>query len=47
LIAVPPFEADYLLRGHAVHFRCNASGVERIRLDAMARLREVAAFDDL
>jgi len=21
-IAVPPFSADYLLRGHAVHFRC-------------------------
>ncbi len=21
-IAVPPFEAKYLLRGHAVHFRC-------------------------
>lgn len=26
-IAVPPFEADYLLRGHAVHFRCQAPDV--------------------
>src|SRR5262245_11404944 len=22
-IAVPPFEPEYLLRGHAVHFRCH------------------------
>lgn len=47
LIAVPPFDADYLLRGHAVHFRCRASGVEKIRLDVMARMRGVAAFDEL
>jgi hypothetical protein len=46
-IAVPPFEADYLLRGHAVHFRCHASGVEDIRLDVMARMRGVSAFDEL
>jgi hypothetical protein len=46
-IAVPPFEADCLLRGHSVHFRCHAPGVENIRLDVMARMRGVAAFDDL
>ena len=22
-IAIPPFKAEYLLRGHAVHFRCH------------------------
>jgi hypothetical protein len=46
-IAVPPFEMDYLLRGHAVHFRCHAPGVENIRLDVMARMRAVAAFGAL
>lgn len=46
-IAVPPFEADYLLRGHAVHFRCHAPEVEKIRLDVMARMRGVADFDEL
>jgi len=46
-IAVPPFEADYLLRGHAVHFRCQAPGVENMRLDVMARMRGVADFDEL
>ena len=47
VIAVPPFEMEYLLRGHAVHFRCQAPGVEKIRIDVMARMRGVAAFDDL
>ena len=46
-IAVPPFEADYLLRGHAVHFRCRAPDVENMRLDVMARMRGVADFDEL
>jgi hypothetical protein len=46
-IAVPPFEADYLLRGHAVHFRCQAPNAENMRLDVMARMRGVADFDDL
>jgi hypothetical protein len=46
-IAVPPFAADYLLRGHAVHFRCDAPDVLNIRLDVMARMRSVAAFDEL
>ena len=47
VIAVPPFEIDYLIRGHAVHFRCQAPDVEKMRLDVMARMRGVAAFDDL
>ena len=46
-IAVPPFEPAYLLRGHAVHFRCRAAGVEGMRLDVMAKMRGVAAFDEL
>ena len=47
VIAVPPFEESYLRRGHAVHFRCGAPGVENIRLDVMARLRGVADFEAL
>ena len=47
VIAVPPFEAGYLLRGHAIHFRCHAPDVEKMRLDVMARMRGVAAFDNL
>jgi hypothetical protein len=46
-IAVPPFEETYLLRGHAVHFRCGVPGVENIRVDVMARLRGVADFEEL
>jgi hypothetical protein len=46
-IAVPPYEADYLLRGHAVHFRCHAPDVENIRLDVMARMRGVDPFHAL
>jgi hypothetical protein len=46
-IAVPPFEAEFLLRGHAVHFRCQALGVENMRLDVMSRMRGVAAFEEL
>ena len=46
-IAVPPFEPDYLQRGHAVHFRCQASDAVDIRIDVMAKMRNVAPFDDL
>ena len=46
-IAVPPFEVDYLLRGHAVHFRCQTAEAKDIRLDVMAKLRGVAPFDEL
>lgn len=31
-VAVPPFERAYLERGHAVHFRCAAPGVEVMAL---------------
>lgn len=46
-IAVPPFEPEYLLRGHAVHFRCHVPEADNIRLDMMARMRGVSAFDEL
>jgi hypothetical protein len=47
VIAVPPFEEEYLQRGHAVHFRCRAQGATDVRLDVMAKMRGVANFDEL
>lgn len=47
VIAVPPFEAQYLERGHAVHFRCRHPDAPGFRVDVMARLRGVAPFADL
>ncbi|HET7293213.1 MAG TPA: hypothetical protein VFM88_12370, partial [Vicinamibacteria bacterium] len=46
-IAVPPFEAKYLRRGHAVHFRCEHAEAEGMRVDIMTRMRGVAPFPDL
>jgi hypothetical protein len=43
VIAVPPFEAGYLRRGHAIHFRA-ASG---LRIDVMTRMRGVDPFPQL
>lgn len=45
-IAVPPFDAELLDRGHAVHFRCARADVRGLRLDLMTRpprLVDVAA----
>ncbi|MFO1492427.1 MAG: hypothetical protein U1F77_15380 [Kiritimatiellia bacterium] len=47
VITVPPFELDYLLRGHAVHFRCHHPEAARMRVDVMARMRGVAPFQEL
>lgn len=47
VIAVPPFERDYLERGHAVHFRCRRADVMGLRVDVMSRMRGVAPFDEL
>jgi hypothetical protein len=44
-IAVPPFEAEYLRRGHSVHFRCRREDVEGLRIDLMANLRGVDDFE--
>jgi hypothetical protein len=46
-IAVPPFEAQYLERGHAVHFRCERADVKGMRVDVMSRMRGVEAFPTL
>jgi len=46
-IAVPDLQPEALARGHAVHFRCRASGVEGLRIDVMARLRGAAEFAEL
>lgn len=40
-IAVPPFEPAVLARGHAVHFRCLGSGVQGLRVDVMAKFRDM------
>jgi hypothetical protein len=46
-IAVPKFSPDVLERGHAVHFRCRAPGVEGLRIDVMTRLRALDDFPAL
>lgn len=47
VIAVPPFELKYLQRGHAIHFRCNASEAAGMRVDVMTKMRGVDAFAKL
>jgi hypothetical protein len=47
VIAVPPFAAEHLLRGHAVHFRCHHPDAPRMRVDVMAKMRGVAPFQEL
>lgn len=43
-IAVPRFDPELLARGHGVHFRCQAAGVEGLRVDVMTQLRGLADF---
>src|SRR5438552_2442917 len=47
VIAVPPFEPQFLDRGHAIHFRCAREDVEGLWIDVMSRLRGVDAFSAL
>ena len=47
VIAVPPFEARYLRKGHAVHFRCNHAEALGMRIDVMTKMRGVASFSKL
>lgn len=47
VIAVPPFEARYLERGHAIHFRCQHPEERNFRVAVMSRLRGVDSFADL
>lgn len=46
-VAVPPFEAKYLRRGHAVHFRCRHPEAEGMRIDVMSVMRAVDPFEEL
>jgi hypothetical protein len=47
IMAVPPFDTEYLLKGHAVHFRAKAEGFENLRIDLMAKLRGLDPFEKL
>ena len=47
VIAVPPFEAKYLRRGLAVHFRCQHAEAAGMRIDVMTKMRGVAPFSTL
>ncbi len=47
VIAVPPFEAQYLRRGHAVHFRCQDAQAAGMRIDVMTKMRGVDSFTKL
>lgn len=46
-IAVPPFEEQYLERGHQVHFRCQHPEASNIRLVVMSKMRNCCSFDEL
>jgi len=46
-IAVPSFRREYLLRGHAVHFRSGHAEAANLRIDVMSVLRGVAPFEEL
>jgi hypothetical protein len=43
-IAVPPFTQEYLLKGHAAHFRCHNPQADRLRLEVMAKQRGLDPF---
>lgn len=51
VIAVPPFEAQYLTRGHGVHFNVpdnsGATVTTPLRVDIMSCMRGVAPFGEL
>ena len=46
-IAVPPFAVDYLLRGHAVHFRCAHPDASGMRIDVISVMRGVDSFEEI
>ncbi|MDX2150673.1 MAG: hypothetical protein SFV54_08055 [Bryobacteraceae bacterium] len=46
-VAVPEFAAEWLERGHAVHFRCRREDVAGLRIDVMSRMRGVDSFEEL
>lgn len=46
-IAFPPFEPQYLARGHALHFRCYHPEAVNMRIDVMSVMRGVDPFERL
>ena len=44
---VPPLKQEYLERGHACHFRCNAKDVKGLRIDIISKLRGCEPFGKL
>ncbi len=46
-IAIPPFAAEYLERGHAVHFRCAHPEAAGMRIDLISKMRGVDPFERL
>ena len=46
-IAVPPFELDFLRRGHALHLRCHHPEAAEMRVDVMSVMRGLAPFPEL
>jgi hypothetical protein len=46
-VAVPSLAERYLLRGHAVHFRCRHPEAAGVRVDIMSVMRGVQPFEDL
>lgn len=47
VIAIPPFEAQYLEQGLAVHFRCRRADLDSLRIDVMSVMRGVDPFPQL
>jgi len=47
VIAVPPFEPRYLLKGHSIHFRCRHPKAAGMRVDVMTTMRGVDPFPEL
>lgn len=46
VVAVPPFQLEYLERGHAVHFECGvATTAAGMRVDVMSKMRNVPTFE--
>ena len=43
----PELTIQYLLKGHACHFRCGGRGVEGLRVDIMSKLKGCDAFGKL
>ncbi len=46
-IAVPPFDWEFLKRGHALHFRCNHPDAFEQRIDVMGVMRGMVSFEEL